>query len=167
VPFILKYPAKLDGGKQLTKVFSYPDIMPTLLSFCGLEIPNTVEGIDYSGQLLGKEELEVDGAFITCPVPFHQWSYKHGGREFRGIRTERYTYAKDLKGPWLLYDNEADPYQLNNLCNKEEYKDLQADLETKLQKMLAQRKDQFLEGAQYMKAWDYTWDMDDSIKKMD
>ncbi len=167
VPFILKYPAKLEGGKQLNKVFSYPDIMPTLLSFCGLEIPNTVEGMDYSGQLLGKEELQVDGAYITCPVPFHQWSYKNGGREFRGIRTERYTYAKDLNGAWLLYDNQADPYQLNNLCNNEAYKDLQADLEMKLQKMLTQRKDQFLEGAQYMKAWGYSWDMDDSIKQMD
>jgi arylsulfatase A-like enzyme len=165
VPFVLKYPAKLEGGTRLDKVFSYPDIMPTLLGLCGLEIPNTVEGVDYTGQLLGKEDLAVDGAFITCPVPFHQWSYLNGGREFRGIRTERYTYAKDLKGPWLLYDNQSDPYQLNNLCDKPEYKTLQDDLEVKLQKILTQRNDQFLDGADYMKAWDYTWDMKDSIKK--
>lgn len=164
VPFVLKYPAKLKGGTLLTKMFSYPDIMPTLLGLCGLEIPNTVEGLDYTAQLLGKVELEVDGAFITCLVPFHQWSYKNGGREFRGIRTERFTYAKDLNGPWLLYDNESDPYQMNNLCNKEEYKELQGDLELKLQKMLTQRNDKFLDGTAYMKAWNYSWDMDDSIK---
>ncbi|WP_372775086.1 sulfatase [Mangrovibacterium sp.] len=164
VPFVLKYPAKLKGGVQITKPFSYPDIMPTLLGLCNLPIPESVEGLDYTAFLSGKEDLEVDGALITCPVPFHQWSYKRGGREFRGIRTERYTYAKDLDGPWLLFDNEKDPYQLANLCNKAEYTELQADLEVKLQKMLVERKDQFLAGAEYMEAWGYEWDGSDSIQ---
>jgi arylsulfatase A-like enzyme len=164
VPFVLKYPEKLEGGKQISKVFSYPDIMPTLLGLCGLAIPETVEGIDFSEELLGKEDLVIDGALITCPVPFHQWSYQIGGREFRGIRTEKYTYAKDLNGPWLLYDNQSDPYQLNNLCDKPEFKELQNDLEVKLQKILKKRGDKFLEGKEYMKAWYYTWDNDDSIK---
>lgn len=164
VPFVLKYPAKLKGGNELTKVFSYPDIMPTLLGLCDLEIPKSVEGLDYTNQLLGKEELDVEGALITCPVPFHQWSYLRGGREYRGIRTERYTYAKDLNGPWLLYDNDADPYQLNNLCNKEEYKELQTDLETKLQEILVKHDDKFKDGSDYMKAWNYSWDSNDSIK---
>jgi arylsulfatase A-like enzyme len=165
IPFILKYPEKLGGNRvNMDKVFSVPDIMPTILGLCGLEIPQTVEGLDFSGELLGEGELSVDGALITCPVPFHQWSYKNGGREYRGIRTERYTYAKDMKGPWLLYDNTTDPYQLNNLCNKPEYKKLQDELEKKLQKLLTQRGDEFLEGKEYMKAWNYTWDGDDSIK---
>lgn len=164
VPFVLKFPAKFAAGTKVEKVFSYPDIMPTLLGLCSLPIPESVEGLDYSGFLEGKEDLDVDGAFITCPVPFHQWSYKNGGREFRGIRTERYTYAKDLNGPWLLYDNEKDPYQLTNLCDNPEYSTIQGELETKLQKMLDQRNDQFLEGAEYMKAWGYEWDGKDSVK---
>lgn len=163
IPFLLKYPAKLKVG-EMNKVFSFPDIMPTLLGLSKLEIPATVEGIDYSGELLGTENLEIDGAYITCPVPFHQWSYKNGGREYRGIRTERYTYAKDLNGPWLLYDNLKDPYQMNNLCNDSEFSKLQAELEEKLQKLLRQRGDEFLEGKEYMKFWNYSWDMDDSVK---
>ncbi len=163
VPMIMKYPAMLQAG-EMSKVFSYPDIMPTLLGLCNLEIPKTVEGIDYSGELLKTENVEIEGALLTCPVPFHQWSYKNGGREYRGIRTERYTYAKDLNGPWLLYDNLNDPYQMNNLCNKADFSELQKDLEKKLQKILIQRGDEFLDGAEYMKKWNYTWDMDDSIK---
>ncbi len=163
VPFILKYPEKLKAG-ELEKVFSFPDIMPTLLSLCEIEIPKTVEGIDFSKQLLGQENIDIEGAFITCPVPFHQWSYKNGGREYRGIRTERYTYAKDLNGPWLLYNNLNDPYQMNNLCNNHEFSDLQSFMENKLQKILKQRRDEFLEGELYMKKWNYTWDMDDSVK---
>ncbi len=164
VPFVLKYPAKIQGDTKLTTVFSFPDIMPTLLGLCNLPIPESVEGLDYAGVLLGQDDLDIDGALISCQVPFHQWSYKKGGREFRGIRTERYTYAKDLNGPWLLYDNEKDPYQLSNLCNNPEYADLQADLDSKLQKMLDQQNDQFLDGAEYMKAWGYEWDGNDSIK---
>ena len=164
VPFMLKYPAKFKGGEQMTKVFSYPDIMPTLLSMSNLPIPESVEGIDYTGQLYGKEELKVDGALITCPVPFHQWSYKKGGREYRGIRTEKYTYAKDLNGPWLLYDNTKDPYQLNNLVGDEGYAMIQKDLEQKLQAMLDKRGDQFLPGEKYMEAWNYHWDNNDYEK---
>lgn len=164
VPFILKYPAKLQGGSKLTKVFSYPDIMPTLLSLCNLPIPESVEGVDYKGELFGTENLEIDGALITCPVPFHQWNYKKGGREYRGIKTERYTYAKDLNGAWLLYDNPKDPYQLNNLVNNPDYREVQTDLEAKLQKILDKHGDKFLDGAEYMKAWGYHWDNNDSVK---
>lgn len=162
IPFILKYPTELMPG-IMDKVFSYPDIMPTLLELSDLTIPETVEGISFSGELLGKEDLQIDGGFILCPVPFHQWSYKNGGREYRGIRTQRYTYVIDINGPWLLYDNQTDPYQLNNLCNNPDFSRIQTDLDNKLQKMLDERKDSFLDGHAYMKAWDYAWDNDDSL----
>ena len=35
---------------------------------------------------------------------------------FRGVRTDRWTYAVTPAGPWLLFDNEADPFQLTNLA---------------------------------------------------
>ena len=31
-----------------------------------------------------------------------------------------YTYVRDLSGPWLLYDDEKDPYQINNLVKDED-----------------------------------------------
>lgn len=161
VPFIIKYPAKLKPGTKMTKVFSYPDIMPTLLGMSGLSVPESVQGVDYTGQLLGVEDLDVEAALITCPVPFHQWKYKHGGREYRGVRTEKYTYVKDLKGPWLLYDNEKDPYQMNNIVGKNEYKAIQADLEAQLNAILQKNGDEFLPAAAYMKAWGYQWDGND------
>ena len=113
---------------------------------------------------MGEKKAEDEAVLIQCPVPFHQWSYKNGGREYRGVKTKRFTYVCDLDGPWLLYDNQADPYQLNNLCNKPEFKELQNNLEVKLQKILTKRSDKFLEGKEYMKAWNYSWDNNDSIK---
>lgn len=163
IPFLLRYPGKLKSSK-MEKVFSIPDVMPTLLGLSGIDIPGTVEGIDFSGALTGEENLAVEGGLILCPVPFHQWSYKNGGREFRGIRTEQHTFVRDLDGPWLLYDNITDPYQLDNLCGKPECRSLLDSLDSKLRAMLANHKDEFLEGKEYMRKWNYTWDMDDSLK---
>ncbi len=132
--------------------------MPTLLGLSGIDIPESVEGLDYSGHLRGEEELDVKAALIMCPVPFHQWSYAKGGREFRGVRTKQYTYVRDLNGPWLLYDNHADPYQLNNLIGQAGNESLQADLEEELNALLEKTGDQFLSAVELMELWDYDWD---------
>lgn len=45
-----------------------------------------------------------------------------------GVRTKRYTYTTLMDHePWLLYDNQEDPYQLDNLINKSEQAELQAN----------------------------------------
>jgi hypothetical protein len=36
---------------------------------------------------------------------------------FRGVRTDRHTYAIADDGRWLLYDNREDPFQMRNLIN--------------------------------------------------
>jgi len=165
VPFLLRYPSKL--GTAQTKIdmpINTPDILPTLLGLSGLEIPETIEGSDYSKVITGEEDPVDEAVLIQCPVPFHQWNYSNGGREYRGVRTKRYTYARDLNGPWLLYDNLEDPYQINNLVGLDEYKFIQSDLEKQLRELLKKTNDNFLPGKEYMKQWGYTWDGQDSIK---
>jgi len=135
-----------------------------LLGLSNLNVPGSVEGTDYSEVLKGKKKDTTDAVLIECVVPFHQWSYKNGGKEFRGIRTKRYTYCRDLNGSWLLYDNQNDPYQLTNLIGKVEYRDVQAQLDKILGNKLIERKDEFLPGDQYMKKWEYTWDNDDNLR---
>lgn len=76
-----------------------------------------------------------------------------GGKEYRGIRTQRYTYVRDLEGPWLLYDNQLDPYQLHNLCGLVKFIDLQSHLDQKLNFKLQERNDEFLPAEEYLKKW--------------
>jgi arylsulfatase A-like enzyme len=130
--------------------------MPTLLGLCGIAIPPTVEGTDFSRVLTGKSPTPDYAALIECPSPFGQWTRARGGREYRGVRTRRHTYVRDLKGPWLLYDNQQDPYQLDNLCNQPERAALQASLEALLAQKLKETKDEFLSGPDYIQRWDYT-----------
>lgn len=165
VPFILRYPEKLGNAqKQIEIPINTPDIMPTLLGLSGISIPETVEGTDYSKVLTGEKEAENEAVLIQCPVPFHQWNYGMGGREYRGVRTKRYTYVRDLNGPWLLYDNLVDTFQMNNLIGFDEYIYIQSDLENQLQKLLEKTNDDFLSGDEYMKKWGYSWDENDSLK---
>jgi arylsulfatase A-like enzyme len=156
VPFLLRYPAVLGKkAKEIDVLFGAPDIMPTLLGLSGIKIPRTVEGEDFSRVFAGKKKSKKQAALISCPAPFGEWTRKKGGREYRGVRTRRYTYARTLKGPWLLYDNKKDPYQLNNLCNKPKYAKLQQRLESVLAKRLEETNDDFLSGWDYIKKWKY------------
>ncbi|RKY12395.1 MAG: sulfatase [Planctomycetota bacterium] len=159
VPFLIRYPAKLGNkGKENDMPFGTPDIMPTLLSLCDLNIPEGVEGVDYSSVLAGKVKAPDNVALIECPSPFGEWLRKGGGKEYRGIRTKRYTYVRDLDGPWLLYDNQKDPYQQNNLVNTPQVASLQADLDAKLTAKLKEHGDAFKHGSEYIKKWGYNVD---------
>jgi arylsulfatase A-like enzyme len=129
--------------------------MPTILGLSGIKIPKTVEGLDYSGYMRGGKNPSDGAALISCVTPFGEWEAREGGKEFRGIRTERYTYVRDLNGPWLLFDNDKDPLQLKNLVGAPEQKKLQQKLDAQLQRKLRDAHDDFLPGAAYVKKWGY------------
>lgn len=132
------------------------DIMPTLLGLCALPVPSSVEGIDYSAYLQGKSQPLDTATLISCVQPFGQWSRpNHGGREYRGIRSLHYTYTRDLNGPWQLFDNRTDPYQLVNRVEDPEYAEIQQRLELLLSQKLSESKDEFLPGLTYVERYNY------------
>jgi arylsulfatase A-like enzyme len=164
VPFLIHYPKALGTtGKTSDALLNSPDIMPTLLSLSGIAIPKSVEGHDFSKVFLGKKKDEVKETLISCVQPFGQWTRQRGGKEYRGIVTDRYTYTRDLNGPWQLFDNQKDPYQLNNLAGKSDYASLQADLDKRLTAVLKKRKDDFRPGLEYVKQWGYVIDDTETV----
>lgn len=159
VPMLYYIPEKLKiAPGERDALMNSEDIMPTLLSLCEIPIPNTVEGIDYRPYLEGKEQVG-DATLLSCVQPFGQWNkVQHGGREYRAIKTKQYTYARDLSGPWLLFDNDKDPYQMNNLVGAAEYDSLQVELEEQLTMRLKATGDEFLPGMDYIEQWGYPVD---------
>jgi len=156
VPLLIRYPAGLGKkGKEIDMPFGSPDIMPTLLALSGIKIPACVEGTDYSSVLNGSEEAGDDVALIECAWPFGEWLRKNGGKEYRGVRTRRYTYVRDLDGPWLLYDNQRDPYQQKNLVKTPEARSLIEKLDAKMFAKLRAHGDDFKHGSEYIKKWHY------------
>ena len=159
VPFLLRWPRRFGlQGRDVEALLDTPDILPTLLTLCDIPIPDTVEGKDFSAAIEGGPDPSGGSALIYCPHPFGQFLRTDGGREYRGLRTQTHTYARDLNGPWLLYDNDSDPYQLENLINRPEVESLQAELDSLLQGKLNSRGDEFLPGEEYIEKWGYPLD---------
>lgn len=142
VPFILRYPAHVKAGTKTDALMNSVDIMPTLLGLVGAPVPDGVQGHDLSAFALGKKGKEQDSVFLQDILPCGQ-AVETGIREWRGVRTKRYTYARFRDKGWVLYDNQSDPYQKNNLIDKPEAKDIQAKLEKELQGWLSRTKDDF------------------------
>ena len=159
VPLLIHWPKGLGvKPRQLDAPINSEDLMPTLLGLCGVPIPKSVEGLDYSRYIRGGKNPGDGATVILCPVVFGEWVRRLGGKEFRGVRTTRYTYVRDLTGPWLLYDNQTDPCQTNNLANQPKCSKLQAKLETTLARKLKERHDDFLPGEAYIEKWGYQVD---------
>ena len=111
-------------------MFSHVDFAPTLLGLAGVKgVPGSL-GTDLSGALAGGRSAMPDSVFLQIFGPF-----QGDGTEdaWRGIRTQRYTYARMEKRPWVLYDNQADPYQQKNLIDDRSSKPLVQELEKTLQ----------------------------------
>jgi hypothetical protein len=111
--------------------------------------------------LLQQAEPDDEPALIMCVSPFATWSRALGGLEYRGLRSSRYTYVRSLAGPWMLYDNATDPFQLNNLVGMPDFAAIQAGLDTQLAAQLAAIGDPFREGGWYINQWGYTVNPDD------
>ena len=166
VPLLIRYPSRFREAKKIDVPVAAVDIMPTLLDLCGLSCPDTVDGKSFVPYMEGN--LPEDPAvLLQCIQPNGTWHKNTGGREYRGIRTARYTYVEDLLGPWLLYDNLTDPYQMHNMAEditrgKDEDGQmalLQEQLHKRLCEKLIEAGDEFLPGYIYMNKWGYTKDV--------
>ncbi len=157
VPMLFRLPGQ-SLGKTLAAPLVTEDIMPTILRLCGIQPPARLNGCDFSQYMVGGKDPTDGAALVLCPAPFGQWQRKLGGKEYRAIRTTQYTYARDLMGPWLLYDNQADPYQMNNLVDRPEYAALQKKMDDWLQKKLKQTRDRFEPAAAYIRRYRYDVD---------
>jgi arylsulfatase A-like enzyme len=150
VPFIVRFPQKINADRKTDLLLGSPDIMPTLLSLMGVEIPKTVEGKDLSPFILGNAtEPEPDSVLIEVISACGRYQDRIGMRAWRGVRTKRYTFARFHDEDWLLFDNKFDPYQKRNLIYNSEYKPLRDELNAKLDQWLRKTNDPFLPGSAY------------------
>lgn len=133
VPFIVRYPEKIKHRVD-SMLISTPDVMPTLLGLAGIgeQVPGEVQGKDYSALFMNpKAKLlrptsalyfkQADGQMVANGETSNYFPMG------RGVKTAKYTLAfmitkeKKLKEVFF-FDDEADPYQLNNLSLKDNKK---------------------------------------------
>ena len=125
VPLLIRWDNHIAGNSVSDVPINAPDIMPTLLSAMNLEIPDEVEGHDFSS------------IFTNQPDDYPEFAFMQGmgataifedGHEWRALRNRAYTYAiyRDDQSEYL-FDNLHDPLQMQNLATEAGYK---AQIET-------------------------------------
>jgi arylsulfatase A-like enzyme len=128
VPGILRYPREIRAGQTRDVLFSHVDFAPTLLGLCGLAAPETMQGRDLSGALTGRTKESPPAVLLQIFKPTYAW----GVEPWRGVRTQRYTYARWEDRPWVLYDLKNDPYERKNLVDDPSHASLQREMDALL-----------------------------------
>jgi len=128
IPFIVS----ALGGKANMNIGSAPyvlnhvDIAPTTLGLCGVDVPEGMQGYDYSRFCMNKNRPEFSRAKGEHPAPPdsaylqqipHKLQSHTVNRPWRGVVTQDgWKYVCTPENDWLLFDNNEDPYEIANLC---------------------------------------------------
>jgi len=129
VPGIFRWPGKVPAGKVVDTLFSHVDMPVTLLNLVGLPVPKNMQGDDLSQVTLGHTTKGPEAVFQQIFVPY---APDQIAKPWRGVITDRYTYARYEDGPWVLFDNQKDPYQMTNLATDAKSADLIKSLDQKV-----------------------------------
>ncbi len=143
IPLIMRRPGVIPAGDRYGGVVSGIDIYPTCAGFCGVPLPGDVQGLDQSAAVCGREGPRRAEALIQW---FGETRYGWGDYPYRAIRTTRWTYCVSSRevderngGVFrLLFDNQEDAYQLNNLFGRPEATDRQRELHARLCQAIAE-----------------------------
>jgi iduronate 2-sulfatase len=124
VPMMISVPGALGNGQSCTRIVESLDIYPTLVELCGLPKQNEIEGASLASLLANQSAAWDKPAFSI-------WS--EDGQTIHGtaVRTEKWRYAEygpnGTNGAMLLNPH-ADPYEMKNLANDDQYKSVCTEL---------------------------------------
>lgn len=173
MPFLIRYPEKINAGLVVESCVENVDYGPTMLDFAGIKIPKEMQGKSF------KEHL------VTCKEPedwkqtayYRYWMHMvhHDNPAHVGIRTKRhkliYYYGCNYDGgyqtppAWELYDLQEDPQETRNLYHDPEH----ADLVQSLKKQLAETRRRVGDDGSHFPAAERVvqefWDYDEADQK--
>jgi arylsulfatase A-like enzyme len=163
IPFMIRWPGKIDKGSTTGLLFSALDIMPSVLGLMGLEVPKECHGKNLANAILAHDDNAVD----YVPI----WLYE--GKGFRGVITRDFTFSTQ-KGATegslhsVLFDRKNDPYQLTNLFADPKMAQEKEKLWNLTQQWMAKYNDHFREQSDFMKAATQDqWDNSPYIRPVD
>ncbi len=134
IPLIMRLPGEIKPGQVVGNLISSADLMPTILSICGLNVPATCTGKDKSAAM-GAQGLADESIY--------------GGTQanWRGVVKGDYKLVMEVADgsevPSKMYNLADDPYELTNLVNKPEHAATQVDLTAEITMWKTRTSDSF------------------------
>ncbi|MCK5172011.1 MAG: sulfatase-like hydrolase/transferase [Planctomycetes bacterium] len=120
IPLIMRWPGRLKDGNRVDNLISSADLMPTLLSMCGLEVPKTCSGKDKSAAAMARGRLADESI------------YSEVGANWRMVVMGPHKLVVENNGgeqvATKLFNLSNDPYELANLIDEPEHAATQAEL---------------------------------------
>ncbi|MCU0245552.1 MAG: sulfatase [Bryobacter sp.] len=148
VPLIFHWPkGGITGGWRTKTPISHIDLVPTLLGCAGLKKTREMEGSDFSGFLRTRKGKDLPKHSMLMSQSFTE------NREYppwRGLRTTKWKYARFQDKPWVLYDLEADPFELNNLADKPQHAKLRAGFDREIEAWMQRTGDDWKEQVDWL-----------------
>ncbi|WP_347840170.1 sulfatase [uncultured Draconibacterium sp.] len=141
IPFLVRYPKVLKQGTIADNLLSPIDMFSTVFGMANID-HHEIDGVDLTPAIVNEAVDARDAILLMNLTHFNNTSLINGLDTYRGIQTKKYTYARyEDKTPWLLFDNENDPFQVNNLVGNSAYTGLIKTLDKKLDKLLIEAQD--------------------------
>jgi arylsulfatase A-like enzyme len=134
VPWILRHPSI--QSRRVGGLAANVDFAPTILGLCGLPVPEEMEGLDWSGHLLGKGEAPRRDFVVSAECTWQmKWGLRTRDRKFILAREPDF-YGTPMRE---LYDLNEDPGEFRNLADEQPEKvaAMEAQLEDWIAGMMA------------------------------
>lgn len=156
VLFLIRQPGTLEGGRVSNVLLGTVDLLPTLVGLLGQVVPDGIDGHDLSAALRGDPDAYYPESALLAHYLAGDKAAVQGMPEWRGVRTHQHTYVERADGaehepgrgiPWLLFDNDADPYQQANLVEQAQSAPIAMAMRARLAAWLSRTNDSFRDGA--------------------
>jgi len=155
VPFVARWPNKIEAGSKSDLVFYFPDLMPTFAEISNASelLPDDIDGISIVPALLG-ESRQNQHDFLYWEIPDYDWSKKYYPENAlqQAVRKGKWKMVRHFQDePWELYNLDLDPEELNNVSdsNKDVVKDLAELINNNRTDMIEQIEPEMPEGKWY------------------
>ena len=174
-PLIMHMPSEIRGGRKIDDLVSNIDILPTLLTLSGVEIPTDIQGNSVASLITEDDKISyIPRDFINAELTFHDMGFN----PIRCIRTKKWKFIRNLvpldvlfempddisaslsgiaylkvnpeyhsnRPNEELYNLESDPDEMVNIAEEPEYSEIKKELSDKLIEFLEASNDPALKG---------------------
>ena len=134
MPMIMQYKGKIKPDTEVRGLTQNIDFAPTLLDFCGIDIPDDMQGESFKELV---ETGETPGDWRQS-LYYHYYEFPgfHSVRAHYGVKMERYKLMHFYKeGIWELFDLETDPTEMHNIYGKKGTEAIARELKQELKRL--------------------------------